>query len=121
MNGCRKRREFTQKIVSEILAWIDSDVSRHMTVAIIAARAGYSKWHFQKLFQACTGMSIAAYIRLRRIERAALLLTSSDSPAYEIHYVVGFDNRGTFFREFRRHFDTSPVKYRKQHRQQTAE
>lgn len=111
-----KRTNLSLLVVKDILEWIDYDLSRIMTVASVSQRAGYSKWHFQKLFQEVTGFSIAAYIRMRRITHAEYLLSQTELSVLEIYIEMGFSSRVSFTRNFKKSYHVSPIEYRKKQR-----
>jgi AraC-like DNA-binding protein len=48
----------------------DRRFADQLTLEQLAAVAGVSKWHFQRLFTSVYGVSPAAYVSRRRIERA---------------------------------------------------
>ncbi len=40
----------TEYIIDEITQWIDSNLHKPLKIEDVAARAGYSKWHLQRIF-----------------------------------------------------------------------
>lgn len=40
----------TEDIIDEIIQWIDSNLHKPLKIEEVAARAGYSKWHLQRIF-----------------------------------------------------------------------
>lgn len=64
--------------------------------------------------QAKKGLSIAEYVRKRRLHEAATLLCASELPIIDIALKYGFSSQQTFSRVFRAHFNTSPAKFRDQ-------
>ncbi|MCL6722983.1 AraC family transcriptional regulator [Klebsiella sp. T2.Ur] len=105
---------FADTVIAGIIIWIEEDISRFMDIKLLSSKSGYSRWHFQKLFYRVTGLSIAAYIRKRRIEQAAEMLLSTDMAIIDVCESVGYTNRASFFRQFKKHFLVSPITYRKQ-------
>lgn len=105
---------FADSVISGVILWIEEDISRVMDINLLSSKSGYSRWHFQKLFHRVTGLSIAAYIRKRRIELAAEMLVSTDMAVIDVCESVGYNNRASFFRQFKKHFLVSPINYRKQ-------
>lgn len=67
----------------------------------LAAVAGISKFHFQRLFSQTYGMSPAAYLSLRRLERAQDLLRATNLTVTEVCHAVGFTSLGSFSSRFR--------------------
>ena len=62
--------------VARALKFIESRLDQLLTVREIAKEAGLSSFYFQRVFVASLGESVTDYIRRRRLERAATLLTS---------------------------------------------
>lgn len=65
-------------------------------LADLAAAAGYSPAHFQRLFTRATGLSPAAYARALREERAREALTQAGGVAEAI-YRAGFESPSRFY------------------------
>ena len=51
-----------------------------------------SPYYFHRTFSAIVGKAIAEYIRDRRLERAAVLLSETDKPVIEIGLECGYDS-----------------------------
>lgn len=85
---------------------------RHFTEPLgldqLAAIARLSKFHFQRLFTATYGLSPAAYLSQRRIERAQDLLRATNLSATEVCHAVGFSSLGSFSARFREVVGESP-------------
>ncbi len=67
----------------------------------VAAKAGYSKWHLQRMFKDVTGHAIGAYIRARRLSKSAVALRLTARPILDIALQYRFDSQQTFTRAFR--------------------
>lgn len=67
----------------------------------LAEVACLSRWHFQRLFALTYGLSPAAYLSQRRIERAQDLLRATNLTVTEICHAVGFSSLGSFSSRFR--------------------
>jgi AraC-like DNA-binding protein len=79
-----------------------------VTLASLAAVAGISKYHFQRLFTATYGVSPSAYVSRRRVERAQDLLRATNLTVTEICHAVGFSSLGSFSSRFRELVGESP-------------
>lgn len=61
-------------------------------------------------------MNFFEFINFYRIQDAAFLLTETDADSLqitEIAYQVGFNNRTSFYRAFKKEFGVTPSEYRK--------
>ncbi|ACR69963.1 AraC family transcriptional regulator [Edwardsiella ictaluri] len=103
-----------QLLVDALIQWIEQNLDKRILIDDIAERAGYSKWYLQRLFKEVTGYSLAAYVRKRRLIRAAAELQRSNKKIMEIMLQYGFDSQQTFSRAFKRRYGTSPGSYRQQ-------
>lgn len=59
------------KLMTEIIQFIEDNLSEDLNVESVATRSGYSTHHFQRMFAAVTGLSMGSYIRRRRLTKAA--------------------------------------------------
>lgn len=107
-----RREAISSQVIWEIISWIESDLSRPMSIAIVAEKAGYSKWYLQRLFKLVTGYSLADYIRRRRMTVAAKMLKNSCQTVSAIYLQIGFEENAVFTRAFHRQFGMSPTQYR---------
>lgn len=79
----------------------DQHFAEPLDLAQLAAVAGISRWHFQRLFALTYGLSPAAYPSQRRIERAQDLLRATNLTVTEVCHAVGFSSLGSFSTRFR--------------------
>ncbi|WP_228312082.1 hypothetical protein [Klebsiella oxytoca] len=61
----------TEDIIDEITQWIDSNLHKPLKIEDVAARAGYSKWHLQRIFVQVRKVSLGKYIRDKKLKLAA--------------------------------------------------
>jgi AraC-like DNA-binding protein len=91
---------------------IDRDYAEPLDLDVLAAEAGYSKFHFARTFAHAYGETPRAYLTRRRIERAKDLLRTANLSITEICLLVGFESLGSFSALFRRLVGQSPSEYR---------
>ncbi|HCI6133053.1 TPA: helix-turn-helix transcriptional regulator [Klebsiella variicola subsp. variicola] len=104
--------KFIVIVVNDILFWIEENLHRPLTASEIAKKSGFSEFYFQHCFKELCGISLATYLRMRKMTVAGNLLKQSTLAISEIGLLVGFDEISSFNRAFRRHYGTSPGKYR---------
>ncbi|MEV5708016.1 helix-turn-helix transcriptional regulator [Actinoallomurus sp. NPDC052274] len=96
---------------------MDRSWSQPLDLNVVAARAGYSRYHFVRRFRAVYGETPGRYLTRRRIERAQELLRSANLTVTEICFVVGFTSLGTFCTRFKRQVGMTPTEFRaREHR-----
>ncbi len=79
----------------------DRHFDEPLDLAALAAVAALSKWHFHRLFTTTYGVSPAAHLSRRRVERAQDLLRSTNLTVTEVCHAVGFSSLGSFSSRFR--------------------
>ena len=79
----------------------------------LAAEAAFSRFHFQRMFRAMTGESVAELVRRLRLERAAFRLRHESVSVIAVALDAGYDSAEAFSRAFRRGCGLSPSQYRK--------
>src|SRR5450432_1346130 len=81
-------------------------IERHydapITLERISEEAGFSPYHFIRLFRAAYRQTPHQYVMQQRIEKAKDLLRSSDLSIIDVCYAVGFESLGSFSTLFRR-------------------
>lgn len=100
-------------IIRDLLNWLESHLDHPLLLDNVAAKAGYSKWHLQRMFKEVTGNAIGAYIRARRLSKAAVALRLTSRPILDIALQYRFDSQQTFTRAFKKQFAQTPALYRR--------
>ncbi|MFA4945709.1 MAG: AraC family transcriptional regulator [Lentisphaeria bacterium] len=78
----------------------------------LARRAGYSKFHFCRLFKRETGLPPWQYLTARKLDRAKELLLGTRRSIKEIAHELGFAHPDYFARLFARHAGATPARFR---------
>ncbi|MFU8854783.1 helix-turn-helix domain-containing protein [Micromonospora sp. SL1-18] len=92
---------------------MDRHYAEPLDLAAVAAVAGVSKYHFQRLFTVTYGLSPAAHLSRRRIERAQDLLRATNLTVTEVCHAVGFASLGSFSRRFRDLVGETPSEFQR--------
>jgi AraC family transcriptional regulator len=96
-----------------VIAWIEQELDRPLSLAQVAARAGLSPFHFSRLFTARMGRSVMAHVRARRLVRGARRLCEEpDLQLIDLAFDCGFDSQEAFTRAFKRVFGVAPGRFR---------
>lgn len=88
---------------------------RDIAIADVASVAGYSPSHFMRTFHTALGETAYTFLTRARLARARALLTTSSLAVAEVAFAAGFEDRGTFSRQFRRHFGVTAADLRRRH------
>ena len=95
-----------QRIVDQ--GFDEADFSLTVLAEGLGLSAGYTGELFKKLFK----VSFKEYVQIRRLEKAKLLLLSTDMKNYEISEAIGFNDPNYFSSAFKKRFGESPNRYR---------
>ena len=104
------RRDIVDEIMERSLEYIKKYLKADITLADLAREAGYSTWHFSRLFQQATGQPVARYMLARRLEHA-LREIASGRRAVDVVPAYGFETYSGFYRAFVKLYGCSPKKY----------
>jgi len=92
--------------------YIEMNVDRNIRAKELAELVGYTPGYITKLFHRETGCGISDYVKLARIERAKILLSTSGQSIQEISERLGFTTRNYFTRCFRDVTGMTPKEFR---------
>lgn len=96
------------------LRYIEDNLAKRFTIAHVARAAGYSAYHYCRLFHALTGDSVMGYARKRRLTVAAQRLTTAATVRLiDLALDSGFESQAAFTRAFKRHFGVPPGEVRR--------
>jgi two-component system response regulator YesN len=84
-----------------------------LNLTAIAAHVHISPAYASTLFKKYKGMNFSEYLVQLRMDKAAELLSATDSKSYEVSEQVGYRNPQYFSVLFKKHFGKSPSEYRK--------
>lgn len=85
-----------------------------LSVPGLARKFGYNKSYMCRKFKEYTGFTITNYVNLLRLEKAQVLLSTTDRPISVISYRSGFNDLVYFSHCFKKQFGVSPATFRKQ-------
>jgi AraC family transcriptional regulator len=98
--------------LAEIAAHIRRNLDEPIDLRALAERAGFSPYHFHRIFRAVFGEPLAAYVRRERLQRAASALRTTGRDVTGIALEAGYDSPSAFARSFAEHFGIAPTKFR---------
>lgn len=103
------------KAIQSCCDYIQLHPAETLSIDFLASRLGYAKYYLSALFKKETGSPIGEYIKYTRIERAKVLLASTNLRVEDIWETVGFSSRSVFGKAFRNVVGITPREYREQH------
>jgi AraC-like DNA-binding protein len=99
--------------ISDAINYIQTNLQQNITVAQLAKRANHNTDYFSRMFYENTGERPLTYIQSKRVERAQLLLTTTNMSFYDIAAETGFDTLSYFSRVFKNITGQTPGAYKK--------
>lgn len=109
----RNRPTYRTATLERVLAWIEENAHRSLTVTDIAAAAGMSLRTLTRRFTAETGQSPIQWLVGVRIRHAQELLETTDYTVDRIASQVGFPTLSNFRAQFAQTVGVTPGAYRK--------
>ncbi len=110
----RKQQEYLEKFM-DICNFINANCTEDLTLDSVADTAGFSKYHFTRLFKQFTGYSFYKYLNQKRIECAEKLLIDPEISITEVSLRSGFPSLSSFIRMFRLIKGCTPTEFRNLH------
>ena len=92
---------------------IDDDVENCGRVRDLAKRAGVHPVYLTRQFRNCLGVSVSEYVKQRRVQTTAQLLSSSQLPLASVACQAGFSDQSHMGRVFRSQTGLTPHAYRR--------
>jgi AraC family transcriptional regulator len=103
--------KYEQAILSTLIH-IQTHLESDLNLDGLAKRAGFSSYHFHRIFREAIGEPVKEYVRRLRLERAAYRLKVSEEAILNLALDAGFKTHESFTRAFQRQFGIAPNEYR---------
>ena len=94
-------------IIQQSLDYIEENLQTEITAAELADMAGFSLFHYYRLFQQTTGLPVMQYIQRRRLLHGVYAM-KQDSSKTDAALRFGFDTYAGFYKAFCREFGSTP-------------
>lgn len=99
--------------VQKCCDYIELSLNRKIRTADLAALVGYTEYYLTEKFKKETGQSVSSYIRYAKVERAKVLLSTTDLSIQEVSERLAFSTVNYFIKSFRETAGYTPAQYRK--------
>ena len=97
-------------IIQKSLDYIEENLQTEITAAELAEMAGFSLFHYYRLFQQATGLPVMQYILRRRLLHGVYAMKQR-STRIDAALRFGFDTYAGFYRAFCREFGSTPSEF----------
>jgi AraC-like DNA-binding protein len=95
-----------------ILNYICEHYNEKLTLNELAERCFYHPKYFSRIFKKYYGVTVSAYIQSVRLNHGKQLLTDTDMPIEQIAYEIGYTDKSSFYRHFKKEFNLTPKEVR---------
>ncbi len=106
-----KQQEYIEKFIS-VCDYINQHCTEDLTLDEVASMAGFSKYHFSRLFKEFTNVSFYKYLNGRRIAYAEKLLLDPEINVMEAAVRSGYNSISAFMRMFKIIKNCTPTEFR---------
>lgn len=113
--GFNKERSKKEEILSAFTQYVQEGYSSPLYPEEVAGRLGVSYSYLRKLLQTELGLSFLDYVNQVRTGHAKNLLARTDKTIEQIAKSVGYSNRQSFVRAFKKLHNQTPGSFRQKH------
>lgn len=99
--------------LSYVMKYINQNFTEDLSLDRLAEIAGYSKYHFSRIFKKYNGVSFVQYISTKRIKMAEKLLVDPELSITEVAMRSGFASLTTFNRTFKMVKNCTPSEFKR--------
>ena len=106
-----RQKEYADKF-RYVTSYVEEHFAEDISLDQIADMAGFSKYHFSRLFRQYTDMSFYRYLNQKRIDHARTLLANPSLTVIEVALQSGFSSLSAFLRMFKQINQCTPTEFR---------
>jgi AraC family transcriptional regulator len=98
--------------INRVTSYIHGHINGELHLEHLASLAGFSPFHFHRVFAALMGETVAEYVHRMRLGAAVQQLLHSNESVTEIALAVGYKTPAAFTKAFRQRFGIVPTALR---------
>lgn len=110
-----KQQEYMEKFMY-ICDYIGAHCTENLSLDYVAGLAGFSKFHFTRLFKQFTNVSFYKYLNQKRIVTAEKLLANPEYTITDVALNSGFSSLSSFIRMFKIIKNCTPTEFRRMYK-----
>lgn len=99
--------------IQKAIDYIEDNICNDIDYEIIASKAAYSSFYFQRIFGVLCGLTLGEYIRNRRLTLAGSELIGTDNKVIDVALKFGYESPESFTRAFSRFHGITPSEAKK--------
>ena len=104
-----------KELIQESLDYIEDNLTCEISAQELSERAGFSLFHYYRLFQTAVGLPVMQYILRRRL-LGAIYEISCGSKMIDAELRYGFETHAGFYKAFVREIGCTPAQYLKRYK-----
>ena len=104
-----------RELIQESLDYIEDNLKAEISAQELCEKAGFSLFHYYRLFQGAVGMPVMQYILRRRLLHAIYEI-SLGGKMVDVALEYGFDTHAGFYKAFMREFGQTPTQFLKSYK-----
>ncbi|MEJ2436531.1 MAG: AraC family transcriptional regulator [Sulfurovaceae bacterium] len=105
------KNDYLQSIY-KVIYYIEQNYNDDLTLEELSKVAGFSKYHFHRIFKSIVGENLSDYIRRIRLSNT-ILKFKTNLNITEIAQTSGYETNASFSKAFKKHFGITPKEFSK--------
>lgn len=114
----RRHEENTWTAINRVAEYVSAHYTEDVSLELVAQIAGFSKFHFSRIFKRYTNATFSQYLASKRLSVAVHLLCTTSLPIVQVALQSGFSSLSTFNRTFKDAHSCTPSEYRALHQRE---
>ncbi|WP_205948465.1 helix-turn-helix transcriptional regulator [Pueribacillus theae] len=103
---------YSDLVINEVITYIHEHIYDPLPLSRLSSYAGYSPYHFTRIFKEKIGLSPLYYVSSLKLEKAKDLLLHTNFSVRDIGMEIGQQSLGTFTTRFTKRIGVTPSKFR---------
>ena len=104
-----------KEVIQDSIDYIEDNLKCEISAQELSERAGFSVFHYYRLFRIAVGFPVMQYILRRRLLNAIYEIECGNK-MIDTALLYGFETHAGFYKAFAREFGCTPTQYLKLHR-----
>lgn len=100
------------KSIYKVIFYIEQNYNENLSLEELSKVAGFSKYHFHRIFKSIVGESLSEYIRRVRLSSTVSKFKTNLSIT-QIAQTSGYETNASFTKAFKKHFGITPKQFGK--------
>lgn len=104
-----------REVIQDSIDYIEDNIRCDISAGELSERAGFSVFHYYRVFRTAVGLPVMQYILRRRLLNAIYEIKCGNK-MIDVELRYGFETHAGFYKAFVREFGCTPAQYLKLHR-----